>query len=346
MHNCPSCGTANQSGAKFCLNCGNTLTNSTQSPYQSPHSQQSPPMISEFLYAGFWKRLLAYIVDAIIIYLVIIGLSIAFGLSNLSNNLMVEQNPASSITNGFIFLVAFYFIWWMYFAVQEGSAAQATLGKRLLGIKVADMQGMPLSFAHAAGRQLAGVVSSITFSIGYLMAAFTGRKQALHDIIASAVVVNRRFAPQQIALVNQSPPAGMSLGGVIAVVCLVLIIPVGGIVAAIAIPAYQDYVTRAQLSAAIIHASLTQPAIIQYAEENGNWPVSFEQISLVSANMKDDNYYIKLEREGTLVIYFSAPTAISHGSIALLPELNTTGEYTWQCQANNIQAKLLPANCQ
>ena len=76
---------------------------------------------------------------------------------------------------------------WLYTALQESAPAQASLGKRLLGVQVADLRGRRISFGRASVRYLARLLP--TFGIGYLMALFTARKQALHDIIAGCVVI-------------------------------------------------------------------------------------------------------------------------------------------------------------
>src|SRR5690606_37830627 len=72
----------------------------------------------------------------------------------------------------------------LYYALQESSRHQATLGKRALGIKVTDEHGQRLGTARAFGRWFASALSYITFYIGFLMAAFTDRKRALHDFVA------------------------------------------------------------------------------------------------------------------------------------------------------------------
>jgi len=77
---------------------------------------------------------------------------------------------------------------WIYEAAMESSSKQATVGKMALGLKVTDLEGRRLSFARATGRHFAKYVSNLTLLIGYIMAGFTQRKQALHDIIAGTVV--------------------------------------------------------------------------------------------------------------------------------------------------------------
>ncbi len=78
---------------------------------------------------------------------------------------------------------------WLYFALMESSPRQATLGKQALGIMVTDLAGQRISFARATGRFFAKILSGLILWIGYVMAAFTERKQALHDLLASCLVV-------------------------------------------------------------------------------------------------------------------------------------------------------------
>jgi uncharacterized RDD family membrane protein YckC len=81
---------------------------------------------------------------------------------------------------------------WLYYAYCESSSWQGTLGKKALGLFVTDMEGRRVTFGRASGRFFAKIVSGlIPFAIGYIMAGFTAKKQALHDIIASCLVLRR-----------------------------------------------------------------------------------------------------------------------------------------------------------
>ena len=81
---------------------------------------------------------------------------------------------------------------WLYYASMESSTHQATLGKMALGLYVTDLNRQRLSFGRASGRFFAKLVSGlIPFAIGYIMAGFTARKQALHDMIASCLVLRK-----------------------------------------------------------------------------------------------------------------------------------------------------------
>lgn len=136
-------------------------------------------------YAGFWQRFAAAFVDGIITQ--IIAFCIAFpagmllGLSGLHQQM---QGLAEVI--GFIIGILTA---WLYSALQESSEARATLGKKMLGLKVVDLSGRRISFGQATGRHFGKIISGLILLIGYLMQPFTERKQALHDMMAGTLVI-------------------------------------------------------------------------------------------------------------------------------------------------------------
>jgi len=89
-----------------------------------------------------------------------------------------------------MFFVAAIVISWLYFAMMESSERQGTFGKAMVNLRVMDANGNRLSFAHASGRFFSKIITGmVPFGIGYIMAGFTQKKQALHDFIAGTVVV-------------------------------------------------------------------------------------------------------------------------------------------------------------
>jgi uncharacterized RDD family membrane protein YckC len=80
---------------------------------------------------------------------------------------------------------------WLYFSLMESSVWQATVGKKLLGLTVTDLEGRRISFGRATGRYFAKIISSLILFIGYMMAGFTEKKQALHDMIAGTLVLRK-----------------------------------------------------------------------------------------------------------------------------------------------------------
>ena len=142
-------------------------------------------------YGGFWIRFVAYFLDGI---LLTIAFSIIAGIVGVG---MIPADPAKIdpaefIANmGSVQLVAVV-VTWLYFALMESSPRGATVGKMVLGLRVVDEQGNRISFLRATGRFFAKYISTIILFIGFLMAAFTERKRALHDIIAGTLVVKTR----------------------------------------------------------------------------------------------------------------------------------------------------------
>ncbi len=150
-------------------------------------------------YAGFWKRFVAYIIDDIILSVagVIIALPLGaiFGLSFLSGASGDAESAAPLLALAAsaigLAIVGVVVASWLYFALMESSANQGTLGKMALGIKVTDLEGNKISFGKATGRYFGKIVSGMILYVGFIMAGFTEKKQALHDIMASCLVVNK-----------------------------------------------------------------------------------------------------------------------------------------------------------
>jgi uncharacterized RDD family membrane protein YckC len=156
---CPKCGTANETFARFCQSCGTDLSAVTPTA-----------AVAVATYAGFWKRLAALLIDSVVV-------SVASGVIS-----------AATIGVG---TVSIFVLPWLYEALMLSSEKQATLGKMALGMAVTDLNGSRITFARATGRHFAKWISALILGIGFLMAAFTERKQALHDMIAETLVVNR-----------------------------------------------------------------------------------------------------------------------------------------------------------
>jgi uncharacterized RDD family membrane protein YckC len=146
----------------------------------------APVMTEQKLeYAGFWIRFVAVIIDSIIIGVVNMVLSFA---------LLGGVMMGGSMNDGFGPMMAVYYIIILgigiaYYSLMESSTRQATLGKMAVGIKVGDAEtGGRITAMNAVGRYLSKFISGIILCIGYIMAAFDPKKQALHDKIASTIV--------------------------------------------------------------------------------------------------------------------------------------------------------------
>lgn len=141
-------------------------------------------------YGGFWKRFFAYIIDWLILLVISFVIAMAFGMfmgiSNLNINDEAEITRFEAQANLASLLIA-----WLYYALLESSSRQATFGKSMLGMRVVDNQGNRISFGRATVRFFAKILSALLLFIGFIMIAFTERKQGLHDLIAGTLIINK-----------------------------------------------------------------------------------------------------------------------------------------------------------
>jgi len=160
--------------------------------------------------AGFWKRYVAYFIDIVLVYIVLELLTRMFFsdrgageqmqalLSAVQNHQSLSpdqtaqlERTAAALSGLVVFSsIAYMVIAGIYFVLCESSAWQATLGKRLIGIKVVDAAGERIGPGRALGRFFAAGLSWLTMNIGHAMAAWTSEHRALHDFVADTRVEN------------------------------------------------------------------------------------------------------------------------------------------------------------
>lgn len=158
----------------------------------------------QFLYGDFWPRLVAHVIDGLIMGIAVLGLFIPLvAVTGAAAHLRVLEDfprrgspdPAiimAILSLFFTFIGAALLITWLYHAYFESSSWQATPGKRTMNLYVTDLSGQPITFLNATGRHFAKVITNlIPLLLGYIMAAFTERRQALHDMIAGTLVLRR-----------------------------------------------------------------------------------------------------------------------------------------------------------
>jgi|SRR5579864_6746375 len=209
---CSRCGIRVEEGNRFCQACGQevgaavTPTPVAASPL-SPPTAVSPRAPAPLPYGGFWERFAAYLIDGLILaipfWLVVVVFIFMFGgLGMMIHRIPQDSHPvdprevmallAPFFMAFFLGSLVFLVLLWLYFAGMESSARQATFGKSVMSLRVTNYEGQRISFGHATGRFFAKLVSNmIPFAIGYIMAAFTERKQALHDLIAGTLVLRK-----------------------------------------------------------------------------------------------------------------------------------------------------------
>ncbi|OOG46338.1 transporter [Rhodanobacter sp. C06] len=189
-------------------------------PYSAPSApmQNLPQTTAAALedHAGFWKRVAAYILDLILLTIVFKVIGTFFGASAAEEAMKQEMLSGTSLMQAYQHFYSSMWpynllttvLTWLYFAFCESSAWQATVGKLALGVRVTNLQGARISFLRATGRFFAKYLSVLIMFIGFIMVAFTRRKQGLHDMIASTLVLNGRASEFRNAPVKSSASGG------------------------------------------------------------------------------------------------------------------------------------------
>lgn len=204
---CSKCGANVAEGTAFCGACGQPMGGAR--PAGSPQAASGWPAPSApggqtygaarptIAYAGFWLRFVAFIIDAIVLGIAGAIITFPFVASMGMGSLMRGRPPMSPeewmpfFTGLWKIILIRIVLQWLYFALLESSAWQGTLGKKALGLEVTDMQGSRISFGRATGRFFGKIISGFILLIGFIIAGFTEKKQALHDMMAGTLVIRR-----------------------------------------------------------------------------------------------------------------------------------------------------------
>jgi len=149
----------------------------------------------EFNHGGFWLRLAAAIIDTIItqLGLTIIGVIIGIFVGIFMGAAGSPMGDIEMIAGGIGYAIGIIGQW-LYFTIFEISGWMATPGKKILGLQVTDLNGQKIGFGRANGRYWGKIVSALILMIGFIMIAFTDKKQGLHDIMAGTLVIKKPSA--------------------------------------------------------------------------------------------------------------------------------------------------------
>ena len=215
---CSKCGSEISPTTAYCPACGQAISGvvavpatpslSPVDPSQYGAVAVAPPVApaaasyAGVAYAGFWLRFVAYIIDGFIsgflFVILLVPLFVLTGawaaIGRITSGEDISDEAGGFLVFGFVagFLAITFGVRWLYYAFSESSSWQATLGKRMLNLTVTDLSGQPISFARASGRYFSKFITNmIPLAIGYIMAGFTEKRQAIHDMIASCLVLRK-----------------------------------------------------------------------------------------------------------------------------------------------------------
>lgn len=261
---------------------------------------------SEWPYSGFWRRVAATVIDNLILIVPII------------------------LVGAFTFGVGAIALIIAYGTYFESSEQRATWGKQACGIQVENLTGERLTVGSALFRQvlkfLGNILSIITWLIFFVPAAFTTKKQGLHDLAVSSVV--RREPGKGIP----SWLVGV-IGGIVPGIAAI------GVLAAITIPAYQDGVTRIKVTQARTQAAPLRAAVETAFGKTGKLPLDQSELSDVTVSPGATSVVF---RDGRIEMSWDAG---SQQNILYLTPVAENNRITWKCSSERIRPSQLPADC-
>lgn len=331
---CTNCGATNSDGAQFCTSCGKPL----HAVWQSPTSElvSAAAESEEIVYAGFWERFAALIVDSLVVTVGWLALAFVLGIGM---GVAGASGNAKALESGMpLMILALYGLAFLlyagYFVLMEAGERGATLGKRALKLRVVDASGGRIGKGRAIGRFAAHFLSNISFYIGYLIQPFTERKQALHDMVSGTLVVKTEKSSSSLALILAI------IGGF-----LVLVVGIG-ILAAVAIPAYQGYLGKTNTHSAEVIGKLATKAVQDYAAKTGKVPATIAETGVHLPKLPTVST-IKVNAKGEVQVVFNARAGATLTGKALVfdPSRNASGKIVWKCSGPGIPANVLPADC-
>ena len=134
---------------------------------------------NDVIYAGFWKRLVSYILDFLVLCLPIAAIQhLAFGDFDGNQKTFFDYRQTVNI-----------FGWCIYYVLLETSKWQGTVGKKVMKLKVTNLEGGMVSVTQALTRYWMIIPACLLLFAGIIMIAFTDKKQGLHDKVAKALVI-------------------------------------------------------------------------------------------------------------------------------------------------------------
>ncbi len=202
---CRRCGTRSSEGTLHCPLCGAGLQPGVAA-VDPAQLRVTAPAEAKLVYAGFWRRAAAVLVDSLLMFFPLASMRVLVG-----QDMLGEWRPES--TSWWVLTAVEIGSGWLYAAFLIGGRTRATLGLQVMRLEVCDLNGQRVGFARATGRYFAQFLTGLSLGIGYLMQVFTPRRQTLHDLVSRTVVVRTRHEVAPVsAPAPPAPPAPPAWG--------------------------------------------------------------------------------------------------------------------------------------
>lgn len=333
-------------------------------PDRLPYHAQRP-----LLHAGFWRRVAAWFIDFFILsaieWILLLGLGARIVVPWIGFSGAEGFGTPGRFFEGALQPFGIVVVW-LYYAFCESSRAQATVGKLALGLQVTDEHGGRIGFARATGRYFGMYVSALVFGVGFMLAGWTPRKQALHDLMAACCVVRRsgldawrrdeagQATPAAAAAPSApawQPARGGMPGWAIALIvfagCFFVVLPLVAVAVAIAIPAYRNYHVRTEVAEGVAVSGRARSLVAEYIDQRGALPDSNDALGLPRPQAIRARYVASVSVSGGQVIVTyggEANPAILGGHVVLSPS-GRASRLRWRCSSPDIRDWYLPADC-
>lgn len=327
---CPVCGQQfADAGARYCAACGSPLPAAgaasipaapAAGPVTPAAAAYAAPGFTGAVDAGFWRRVGAFVLDLLVLGLINFAVGFVWGFVDYWIGL-----HESAGSRGALFAVQTV-IGIVYFVAPESGRHQATWGKRVLGIVVTDVNGRRIGPWRAAGRYFGKYLSGLPLGVGYAMAGYTARRQALHDMLAATLVVDHE-ALRQGALRNVAPPARRLSGGGVAVLVISVLMLAAIILLAAFTPWLKDQLDRANVARTHEQGMIAARLVGVYYEQNRRVPASLQSLGYQAPR----GFRIVVDRDGVI----SATHVPSTLMIRLIPS-EVDGKVVWRCDPGKL----------